>query len=588
MRFASALTTLHTMFSASRSASSGLLQRVAPRFPKLPRCHDLQVNRSLSSSANQKGEPISIWYPIIGGFVVTVAGGFKYMHDHVEGTEGLMRTFKFYKFGIPKYIEYRWHMFRKSSDEAWAKLDHETATTGLELAYELEGFYIKAGQMVAANIGGAFPEVWQDTMSVLQDQVPPQEFSVIKKIVANELEFDSVFATFDETPIGSAAIGQVHRATLKDGTPVVVKVRYPNVEKLLRGDIRTIKMFAQVAQPVHVPALEEIEKQFMTEFDYVQEAQQLETVRQNLFRAGLEGPGKLCRVPKAYLEYCTTRVLVMEELHGGKLADGLKEEMRFQAMRQGKTTKEYLTEVKKQEKDAKEKGEELKGPSADDYDVYISLLNKQRQATNFMRRIHNWSVGLVPGVAPKPIEDKSNLPINHAKLVEDLLHIHGHEILVDGYFNGDPHPGNILLLRGDDGTPGLGLIDYGQVKKLSKETRHLFARLVIALDDGDKDRVVELMKEAGMKTKNMNKDVIYLYAKVSYDEINDQVLQGKHVQMFMEDLEARDPVVQLPKELLMASRCSLLLRGLAQALHQNRRVSTAWRPIAERVLNEDL
>ena len=73
--------------------------------------------------------------------------------------------------------------------------------------------------MVAANMGGAFPQIWQGTMSVLQDQVPPQKFSVIKEIVESELDFDKVFATFEETPIGSAAIGQVHRATLRDGTP---------------------------------------------------------------------------------------------------------------------------------------------------------------------------------------------------------------------------------------------------------------------------------------------------------------------------------------------------------------------------------
>jgi len=172
---------------------------------------------------------------------VTMAGGIKYVHDQLEGTEGLTRSMKFYSFAIPKYLEYRYHSYMKSPDEVWEKLDRETSARGLEIAYELEGFYIKSGQMCATNIGGAFPQIWQDTMSVLQDQVPPQDFSVIKAIVQSELDFDKVFATFEETPIGSAAIGQVHRATLRDGTPVVVKVRYPNVERLLRGDIRTIK-----------------------------------------------------------------------------------------------------------------------------------------------------------------------------------------------------------------------------------------------------------------------------------------------------------------------------------------------------------
>jgi hypothetical protein len=94
------------------------------------------------------------------------------------------------------------------------------------------------------------------------------------------------------------------------------------------------------------------------------------------------------------------------------------------------------------------------------------------------------------------------------------------------------------------------------------------------------------MKEAGMKTKNM--DPVCLYAKVSYAEINEKILQGRRVQVFMEDLEKRDPIVQLPMELLMASRCSILLRGLALALHQNRNVATTWRPIAEKVLKENI
>ena len=173
-------------------------------------------------------------------------------------------------------------------------------------------------------------------------------------------------------------------------------------------------------------------------------------------------------------------------------------------------------------------------------------------------------------------------------MVDDILLIHGHEILVDGYFNGDPHPGNLLLLRKPDGSPQIGLIDYGQVKRLDKQTRHLFAKLIIALDEEDVDEVVRLMKDAGMRTKKMDPEVIYLYAKVCYDEINDQILKGKHIQMFMEDLEAQDPIVQLPRELLMASRCSLIIRGLAQALHQNRSVAKSWRPIAERVLREDI
>jgi hypothetical protein len=172
-----------------------------------------------SSSVGKKDDRIGVLYPLVGGLVVTVAGGIKYFHDHFEGTDGLIRSATFFRFAVPKYLEYRRHTYQKSPDEVWDELDKETAARALDLAYDLEGFYYKGGQMVAANMGGAFPQIWQDTMSVLQDQVPPQEFSVIKKIVESELDFDKVFATFEETTIGSAAIGQVHRATLRNGTP---------------------------------------------------------------------------------------------------------------------------------------------------------------------------------------------------------------------------------------------------------------------------------------------------------------------------------------------------------------------------------
>ena len=152
----------------------------------------------------------------------------------------------------------------------------------------------------------------------------------------------------------------------------------------------------------------------------------------------------------------------------------------------------------------------------------------------------------------------------------------------------DPHPGNILLVREGDGSPAIGLIDYGQVKRLPKQRRHSFAKLIIALDEDNRDEIFRCTKELGLRTKNMNPEIFYLWSKVSFDQDNHQILGGKHVQLFMEDLEARDPVQSLPRDLLMVSRASILLRGLGHALHQNRSVAKAWRPIAERVLREDI
>lgn len=148
-------------------------------------------------------------------------------------------------------------------------------------------------------------------------------------------------------------------------------------------------------------------------------------------------------------------------------------------------------------------------------------------------------------------------------------------------------PGNILLLGVDDGNPQLGLIDYGQVKKLPDNIRLLFCKLIIALADDNRQDIIRLMKEAGYKSKYMDEDNIYLYAKVGYDEDNEELTGGKHIQLFMEELENKDPIKQLPKDLLMVSRASILLRGLAHVVNQNRSIAKAWKPIAEEVLQRE-
>jgi hypothetical protein len=93
------------------------------------------------------------------------------------------------------------------------------------------------------------------------------------------------------------------------------------------------------------------------------------------------------------------------------------------------------------------------------------------------------------------------------------------------------------------------------------------------------------MTELGYKSQRMDEDNIYKYAKVGYD--SEDLTEGKHIQVFMEELQAKDPIEHPPKELLVVSRASIMLRGLAAALHQSRNMAKAWKPIAERVLREE-
>ena len=366
---------------------------------------------------------------IFGVSVLGVSGTYAYLHSHLGGSESLARTASFYSLAIPSYLHYRYHMLMDSTDEVWENLHKETSARGLNKILELQGFYVKSGQMCAANIGNAFPEVWQDTMSILQDECPARDFSEVKSIIEAEYNepLEKVFSSFEKQPIGAASIGQVHRATLLNGEKVVVKVMYPNVESVFRGDVRTIKLFAQIAQPVHVPPLIEIEKQFMTEFDYVQEAKQLQKVRENMLKSGIAG--KKCEIPKPHLALCTKRVLVMEELKGNKLVVELKADMKRQKHRMEK----LLKSGGKAEQFIKEFELGENGPSTEEYERLISLLNVRRRMNNLSAAIWNISVGWIPGIKRKEYESKCTLPINHAKLVDDLLYIHGNQILVDGW-----------------------------------------------------------------------------------------------------------------------------------------------------------
>ena len=86
---------------------------------------------------------IAWWVPVLGGFVMTIVGGLGYFYDQVGSFEGLRRTIYFYSFAIPKYVEYRYHLWANSPQEVWDELDRTTSATALQKVFDLEGFYIK-------------------------------------------------------------------------------------------------------------------------------------------------------------------------------------------------------------------------------------------------------------------------------------------------------------------------------------------------------------------------------------------------------------------------------------------------------------
>jgi aarF domain-containing kinase len=161
--------------------------------------------------------------------------------------------------------------------------------------------------------------------------------------------------------------------------------------------------------------------------------------------------------------------------------------------------------------------------------------------------------------------------------------VHADEVFIDGVFNGDPHPGNILLM--DDGR--LGLIDYGQVKELDLDTRISLAQLYIALEQDDREAIVRLAKSpaCGLETKYMNPEFIYKYVCFYHDRDTKDITMGLNVQQFSEYLDANDPIVRINDDVVMVSRSSILLRGMANAFQFKLATSTYWAPVAKDWLN---
>ena len=153
-----------------------------------------------------------------------------------------------------------------------------------------------------------------------------------------------LFASFDDVPMGSASIGQVHRATLKDGREVAVKVQYPEAERLFRKDMQTIRTFFEMVAPENLFQLEALEKQNALELDYTIEASNLVQIGANMRKHGFSPREVL--VPQPVPGLSTPRMLVMDLLPGPKLIDGLRRYGRIEAERQGKTLEELEAEMR--------------------------------------------------------------------------------------------------------------------------------------------------------------------------------------------------------------------------------------------------
>jgi len=506
------------------------------------------------------------------------------------GGSALARSLDTYRVVVPAFLQYRAAEFlhetlpgalgrpvdAAAAAAAYEALHRAWAPEVLAVFLRLRGFYIKTGQLIANNVGDGAPETWRRTFEPLLDAVPPKDFAAVRATVEAGLgrPLEDAFSSFERAPLASASIGQVHRAVTREGgRPVVVKVMYPEVEAQFRGDIATARAFLEVALPVHVPALREIEKQFANEFDYTREAAHLAAVRANMLAAGY---GRTVLLPQPLPELTSRAVLTMTEVpHALKLGTALDADAAVFAGLRGLTVAQLRAEEEAADAAALAAGRLRAGARADELDSLI--------------RARRWRNALLAPLGVPPLR----VPLNHARLVDDLLDVHGHQILVDGLFNGDPHPGNVLLSAPPGGrAPTLALVDYGCVKALAPDDRLRLARLVVALaraDAGsraDRAAVARAARETGLRTARNDPDTQFKIAALYFDRDDKLATGGLHVQQYIDALEREDRVTRISDDMVLAVRAGLMLRGLGHALGQHRSCAAAWRRHAERVMRE--
>lgn len=211
----------------------------------------------------------------------------------------------------------------------WRLREHTTAGLARRLREAAEALgptYIKLGQIISSG-EGIFPEDLVAEFRKCRDQVPAEGFAVVRRVLTEELGRDpaEVFAWIDETPIAAASIAQVHAATLRTGEEVVVKVQRPSVATLVERDLRVMSWIAPlligripIAALANPPALVELfAETIVEELDFRLEAENMLDVAGAL--AELDERGLV--IPRPHPELVTSRMLVMERIHGYPFGD---------------------------------------------------------------------------------------------------------------------------------------------------------------------------------------------------------------------------------------------------------------------------
>jgi ubiquinone biosynthesis protein len=303
------------------------------------------------------------------------------------------------------------------SELALEGIDTETAPSPdaprpEDLANDLERMgptFIKLGQILSSR-ADLLPDPYLKALSRLQDNVKPFSFEEVEETITRELgvRISKAFGSFEQEPIAAASLGQVHRATLRDGRKVCVKIQRPGIRKIIAEDMEALNeimglmALTRFGRRYQVHRIfEEFKHTLVQELDYTREAGNLVTIGENLREFDR------IYVPQPVQSFCTQDVLTMEFAEGQKITS--------------------MTPLSRMDFDG------------------------------------------------------------HA-LADQLFHSYLKQVLVDGVFHADPHPGNVFI------TPDhkVALLDLGMIGRTTPHMQEQLIKLLVAISEGNSDRACEL------------------------------------------------------------------------------------------------
>lgn len=517
---------------------------------------------------------------------------------------------------------------------------HQThAPEILQVMLELKGLYIKLGQVLSVT-ALPIPEPYRVLFRTLQSDVPGwEEFEhVVKPVLEAELRqpLNQVFEFVDPIPCGAASIGQAHRARLKLSVnndninrEVIIKVQYPDAAWQVPADIQCVGDFLKICVWAGVVdesaaklSFDEFSRQFLAELDYERERANLQEVYESSLDPSAPYLKRNVVIPKVYEELCSKKIITMKYLPGPKLEEEAKRQLALLGI---DTSKGIESIVRDAAMDAGNPAEPESGElvrrvtkrldthSSSPFTWKVTTTRIVGQvlgvdsllwAVRFARRLLLWSQAIAVAsiqAAPRAIVSSTweswanthrtaaaqaeRLSLTKAWL-DSLFDVHGHQVFNLGLFNSDPHPGNILVIEeeGDAPSTRLGLIDYGQCKRLTVEEQVKIAQLILSVADEKSDlAVATAFRSLGITTENNSTEFLAKFGRLMFGPLKPEHFDHS----WHRKLHEQDRILYFPKELSMVYRTSLLLRGLGVSLQLNYSIGDQWKHHAQEAIDRN-